>query len=84
MSDPGDQLDRSGPCGFIWIICPKTREACNCPSGRLVLFDNTTGKAIKPDLEKSIVVIEYPPHGEHGPLWARSGIPVVSPDGTPY
>ena len=59
-------------------------EACNCPSGRLVVYDNETGEAIEPDLEKSIVVIEYPARGEHGPLWVRGGIPVVSADGRPY
>jgi CDGSH-type Zn-finger protein len=59
-------------------------EACNCPSGRLVIRDAGTGKAIEPELEKSIVVIEYPPRGEHGPLWVRGGIPVVSADGKPY
>jgi CDGSH-type Zn-finger protein len=59
-------------------------EACNCPSGRLVVIDNDTGEAIEPDLEKSIVVIEYPAKGEHGPLWVRGGIPVVSADGKPY
>ncbi|PWR70962.1 CDGSH iron-sulfur domain-containing protein [Methanospirillum lacunae] len=59
-------------------------EACNCPSGRLVLKDKKTGKAIEPDLEKSIVIIEYPARGEHGPLWVRGGIPVVSSDGKPY
>ena len=59
-------------------------EACNCPSGRLVVHDNTTCEAIEPELEKSIVVIEYPARGEHGPLWVRGGIPVVSADGTQY
>jgi len=43
-----------------------------------------TGKPIEPELEKSIVIIEYPPKGEHGPLWVRGGIPVVSADGEPY
>jgi len=59
-------------------------EACNCPSGRLVLTDNATGEVIEPALEKSIVVIEYPARGEHGPLWIRGGIPVVSAEGKPY
>jgi CDGSH-type Zn-finger protein len=59
-------------------------EACNCPSGRLVIKDQETGKAIEPPLEKSIVIIEYPAKGEHGPLWIRGGIPVVSADGKPY
>jgi CDGSH-type Zn-finger protein len=58
-------------------------EGCNCPSGRLVIRDAETKKAIEPALEKSIVVIEYPPRGEHGPLWVRGGIPVVSADGKP-
>jgi hypothetical protein len=43
-----------------------------------------TGKAIEPALEKSIVIIEYPAKGEHGPLWVRGGIPVVSAYGKPY
>jgi hypothetical protein len=46
--------------------------------------DRETGKTIEPDLEKSIVIIEYPPRGEHGPLWVRGGIPVISADGEPY
>jgi len=59
-------------------------EAGNCPSGRLVVRDRKTGTVIEPDLEKSIVVIEYPAKGEHGPLWVRGGIPVVSADGRTY
>jgi CDGSH-type Zn-finger protein len=59
-------------------------EACNCPSGRLVLKDNESCKAIEPQFEKSIVVIEYPPRNEHGPLWVRGGLLVESEDGKPY
>ncbi|WP_440950953.1 CDGSH iron-sulfur domain-containing protein [Methanosphaerula subterraneus] len=59
-------------------------EAGNCPSGRLVVYDTTTGEAIEPELERSIVVVEYPPRGEHGPLWVRGGIPILSADGEPY
>jgi CDGSH-type Zn-finger protein len=59
-------------------------EACNCPSGRLVVHDNATGKTIEPELEKSIAIIEYPSREEHGPLWVRGGIPVISADGRPY
>lgn len=59
-------------------------EACNCPSGRLVIKDRKSGMLIEPELEKSIVVIEYPAKGEHGPLWVRGGIPVVSADGKQY
>ena len=56
-------------------------EACNCPSGRLVMRDRRSGEIIEPELERSIVVIEYPAKGEHGPLWVRGGIPVMSSDG---
>jgi hypothetical protein len=80
--------------GGIWNLVelsddPEARdtaveEACNCPSGRLVIRDNESGKVIEPEFEKSIVVIEYPPKGEHGPLWVRGGIPIESADGKPY
>jgi CDGSH-type Zn-finger protein len=80
--------------GGIWKLTehsdnPEAREtaieeACNCPSGRLVIRDRKSGEVIEPDLEKSIVVIEYPARGEHGPLWVRGGIPVISADGKPY
>lgn len=80
--------------GGIWNLVeqsddPEARdtaieEACNCPSGRLVITDNERGKAIEPEFEKSIVVIEYPPRDEHGPLWVRGGIPIESADGKPY
>ena len=59
-------------------------EACNCPSGRLVIRDKKSGQVIEPDLEKSIVVIEYPARNEHGPLWVRGGIPVESAEGKTY
>jgi len=58
-------------------------EACNCPSGRLVILDNVTGKAIEPELEKSIVFVEYPPP-QHSPFWIRGGIPIESADGKQY
>lgn len=60
------------------------QEAANCPSGRLVVYDKKTGKAIEPEFEKSIVVTEYPSRWEYGPLWVRGGIPVESADGKIY
>jgi CDGSH-type Zn-finger protein len=59
-------------------------EACNCPSGRLVIRDKKSGQVIEPELEKSIVIIEYPARNEHGPLWVRGGIPVESAEGKTY
>jgi CDGSH-type Zn-finger protein len=80
--------------GGIWNLTeqsnvPEARdtaieEASNCPSGRLVIRDLRSGETIEPVLEKSIVVIEYPAKGEHGPLWVRGGIPIISAEGKPY
>ncbi len=80
--------------GGIWNLTrqsgnPEARdiaiqEAANCPSGRLVVWDRKTEKAIEPGFEKSIVIIEYPPRSEHGPIWVRGGIPVESSDGHVY
>jgi CDGSH-type Zn-finger protein len=80
--------------GGIWNLIkdcedPKIKqtmieESCDCPSGRLVIYDNQTGRNIEPVLEKSIVVIEDPQVGVSGPLWVRGGIPVESADGKTY
>ena len=58
-------------------------EACDCPSGRLVAWDKN-GKAIEPDLEPSIGLVEDTHAGKMGPLWVRGGIPIESEDGTTY
>ncbi len=60
------------------------KEASMCPSGRLVVRNPATGEAMEPRLERSIAVVEYPAKGEHGPLWVRGGIPVISADGASY
>ena len=54
--------------GGIWNLSkhsdiPEARDtaveqACNCPSGRLVVRDRNTGAPIEPELERSIAVIE--------------------------
>lgn len=56
--------------------------ACNCPSGRLVVYDKKTGKAIEPELEPSISLLEDPYKGVSGPIFVKGGIPVESSDGT--
>ena len=58
-------------------------EACDCPSGRLVVWD-PDGKAIEPDLEPSIGLIEDTQAGKMGPMWVRGGIPIEPADGTAY
>ena len=60
------------------------KEACNCPSGRLIMFDNRTGKPIEPELQPEIGVLEDPAMGCSGPLWVKGGIQVESESGKLY
>ncbi|MEK6958997.1 MAG: CDGSH iron-sulfur domain-containing protein [archaeon] len=52
------------------------KETCNCPTGRLVIWDKKTGKAIEPKFEESISVTTEP-EGE-GALWVKGGIQIIS------
>lgn len=80
--------------GDIWDVIPKTDDpawkqnamanACDCPSGRLVLKDKKTGETVEPVLEKGIGFILDPAIGGNGPYWIRGGIPIFSADGKPY
>ena len=58
-------------------------EAGNCPSGRLVVWDKKR-KAIEPQFEPSIGLVEDPQEGMRGPIWVRGGIPIESADGSTY
>jgi CDGSH-type Zn-finger protein len=60
------------------------RETCDCPSGRLVAWDNATGKPVEPKLEPSIALIEDPAKQCSGPVWLRGGVQVISADGFNY
>ena len=59
-------------------------EACNCPAGRLVEYDNKTGKAFEKDFGKSISLVEDPQKKVSGPIWLKGGVPVETSDGTEY
>jgi CDGSH-type Zn-finger protein len=68
---------------------PEVRErvihqATRCPSGRLVVINKATGKAIEPALKPSIGVVQDPPAGCSGPLWVRGGIEVQTQGGASY
>jgi CDGSH-type Zn-finger protein len=58
-------------------------EACDCPSGRLVAWDEDD-QAIEPEFEPSIGLVEETRATEVGPIWVRGGIPVESSNGTTY
>ena len=60
------------------------RQACDCPSGRLVAWDNATGLAVEPKFTPSIGVIEDPVKECSGPLWLRGGVQLVGADGFAY
>jgi CDGSH-type Zn-finger protein len=80
--------------GGIWNLVPNSgnpeakriaiEEACDCPSGRLVVLDKQTETIIEPKFAKSIGLIEDPAMGVSGPIWVRGGIPVESTDGKTY
>jgi len=58
-------------------------EACECPSGRLVAWDKD-GRAIEPDFEPSIGLVEDTQAKKMGPIWVRGSIPVESAKGKTY
>lgn len=82
------------PHGQVWNLVERTdhpeargyftRETCDCPSGRLVAWDNATGEAVEPAFEPSIRLIEDPANQCSGPIWLRGGVPVVGADGFEY
>jgi CDGSH-type Zn-finger protein len=79
------------PAGKIWGLLGQTddpearalaiREANHCPSGRLVVHDRTTHRAIEEKRAPAIGVVEDPALGCSGPLWVQGGIPIESADG---
>ena len=60
------------------------QTACNCPSGRLVVWDKKTGHMIEPEFEPSIELIEDPQEKVSGPIWLKGGIELEAADGTEY
>ncbi len=82
------------PNGKVWRLVKETDEArarddfvrqtCDCPSGRLVAWDNATGEPIEPELPPSIGLVEDPIERCSGPLWVRGGVQVVAEDGYKY
>jgi CDGSH-type Zn-finger protein len=80
--------------GEIWSLVPRSddpqamktaiEDACDCPSGRLVVWDTKTKKAIEPTFEPSIGLVEDPAIGVSGPIWVRGGIQIESAQGKMY
>jgi CDGSH-type Zn-finger protein len=82
------------PKGRVWNLVSRTddptarkdfvQEACDCPSGRLVAWDNATGKPVEPKLDPSIALTEDPAKHCSGPIWLRGGVQVIGADGFKY
>ncbi|HEY2864179.1 MAG TPA: CDGSH iron-sulfur domain-containing protein [Casimicrobiaceae bacterium] len=81
------------PNGSVWNLVNSTeqdasgrftRQTCDCPSGRLVAWENATGQRIEPRYEPSISIVQDPANGCSGPLWLRGGVPLFSDDGFAY
>lgn len=81
------------PNGSVWNLVNKpdradreqfVRQTCNCPSGRLVAWDNATGERVEPSYELSISLVQDPAKECSGPLWLRGGVQLVGADGFAY
>lgn len=60
------------------------QEACDCPAGRLIVYDKGTNEPIEPEFSPSIVLLQDPAKGVSGPLWVRGYIPIEGADGHLY
>ncbi len=82
------------PHGQVWNLVNETdnpvakknflKQVGDCPSGRLVAWDNSSGKAIEPKHEASIGLIEDPVNQCAGPVWIRGGVQLIGSDGFHY
>lgn len=80
--------------GGVWKLSYESRnskskklaieEACDCPSGRLVIWNRKTHKPVEPKLKPSISIVEDPQMRVSGPLWVKGGVPIISSDGKKY
>ena len=61
------------------------QQACDCPSGRLVIHKTADGEAIEANYDKpGIALIQDPDFGTSCAIWVRGGIPVYDEHGEPY
>ena len=75
--------------GNIWDLTETDEDeairlACNCPSGRLVIYDKVSKKEIEPFLEPSIMLLQDPNKKCSGPLFVRGEIDIYDEDDNLY
>ena len=57
------------------------RQACHCPSGRLIACDKKTGEPIEPEFPPQISLVEDPQKKASGPIWVKGGVEIESEGG---
>jgi len=60
------------------------KQACDCPAGRLVVWNKKTGKPIEQKFKPSISLVEDPKAKASGPIWLKGNVSLESSDGTRY
>jgi len=82
------------PHGQVWTLVERSdepearrhteQESGDCPGGRLVAWDKTTGKAHEPKLHPQVGLVEDPAQGCSGGIAVWGGVEVVGADGKAY
>jgi CDGSH-type Zn-finger protein len=80
--------------GGIWKLVPQSNEpnakkiaieeACDCPSGRLIVYDKEKNEVTEPKCKPTVAIVEDPQIGGGGPIRVQGGIPVESVEGKTY
>jgi CDGSH-type Zn-finger protein len=60
------------------------KQACNCPSGRLLAIDKKTGKPIEQKFKPSVVILKEPLGRVGSSILVRGNVPIFSSDGKKY
>lgn len=80
--------------GGIWKLVPQSNgpnakkiaieEACDCPSGRLIVYDKEKNEVTEPNCKQTVAIVEDPQIGGGGPIRVQGGILVESVEGKTY
>jgi CDGSH-type Zn-finger protein len=57
--------------------------ACDCPAGRLVIYDKKTGEAIEPVYEESMSILKDPSRNCDGPIWVKGNVEIIDENDIP-
>jgi CDGSH-type Zn-finger protein len=65
-------------------IAMAKKQASNCPSGRLLIWDKEAGKSTEKPYDKEIIIIYDQGKNCEGPIWIKGGIEIEGVDGELY